>query len=135
MLHPNLGESSCMRINVTQRLLAFILLLAVSASATDGYFETGYGIKQQGQGGAGIALPEDSLVGATNPAGLISIGDRFDFGLTLFRPFRDATINGNELPPGYPDVNGGYDANRVKNFFIPELGYSHLLKPNIALGV
>jgi hypothetical protein len=48
-------------------LLAFTLLLAIPASATDGYFSTGYGIKQQGQGGAGIAFPEDSLAAATNP--------------------------------------------------------------------
>jgi long-chain fatty acid transport protein len=32
-------------------------------------------------------------------------------------------------------VNGIYDANRVKNFELPELGYSRLYRPNIALGV
>ena len=52
-------------------LIGFALLFVANSSfATDGYFETGYGVKQQGQGGAGVALPADSLVGATNPAGL-----------------------------------------------------------------
>ena len=131
MLHPNLGESSCMRINVTQRLLAFILLLAVSASATDGYFSTGYGVKQQGQGGAGIALPQDSLAAAINPSGMVLVGDHFDFGVTWFRPVRDATITGNELLGAQAD----YDASRKKNFFIPELGYNHLFNPKLSLGV
>jgi long-chain fatty acid transport protein len=111
------------------------LLIVNSAFATDGYFLTGYGTKQQGQGGAGVAKPGDSLAGATNPAGLILIGNRFDIGLTLFRPVRNGTISGNTLPPGYPDVNGTYDGNRVKNFELPELGYSLQYRPNLALGV
>jgi long-chain fatty acid transport protein len=32
-------------------------------------------------------------------------------------------------------VNGAYDANRVKNFELPELGYSLQYRPNLALGV
>jgi long-chain fatty acid transport protein len=39
------------------------------------------------------------------------------------------------LPPGYPDVNGTYDANRVTNFFLPDVGYSHLLRPNLVAGI
>jgi long-subunit fatty acid transport protein len=114
--------------------LAFLLIPAFSF-ATDGYFLTGYGTKQQGQGGAGIAKPADSLAGATNPAGLFLVGDRFDIGLTLFRPVRYGTIIGNQLPPGYPNVNGTYDGNRVKNFELPELGYSLHYRPNLVLGV
>jgi len=121
-----------------RRLLVVLVasLVTVDSSfATDGYFLTGYGAKQQGRGGTGVALPGDSLAGATNPAGLILVENRIDFGLTLFRPIRSGTITGNELPPGYPDVNGPYDASRVKNFSLPELGYSHLLRPNVAVGV
>ena len=116
-------------------LLAASLVTVDSSFATDGYFLTGYGAKQLGRGGTGVALPGDSLAGATNPAGLILVGNRIDFGLTLFRPTRSGSITGNQLPPGYPDVNGPYDASRVKNFFLPELGYSHLLRPNVAVGV
>src|ERR1035437_550436 len=109
--------------------------MAQSSFATDGYFATGYGAKQQGKGGAGVAAPGDSLAAATNPAGLVFVGNRIDFGLTLFRPIRSGTIVGNQLPPGYPDVNGPYDANRVTNFEIPELGYSRLYSPKLAFGV
>lgn len=65
-----------------------ILILAAPAFATDGYFSTGYGIKQLGQGGAGVAFPQDSLAAATNPAGMVFVGDRFDLGMTFFRPIR-----------------------------------------------
>jgi len=115
-------------------VMAF-LLVGDSSFATDGYFLTGFGTKQQGQGGAGVAKPADSLAGATNPAGLTLVGDRIDIGLALFRPVRFGTITGNQLPPGYPDVNGTYDANRVKNFELPELGYSLQYRPNLAVGV
>ena len=116
-------------------VLVASLVIVDSSFATDGYFLTGYGAKQQGRGGTGVALPGDSLAGATNPAGLIFVGGRIDFGLTLFRPIRSGTITGNQLPPGYPEVNGTYDASRVKDFFLPELGYSHQLRPNVAVGV
>jgi long-chain fatty acid transport protein len=120
-----------MNIHIKRRLLASILLLATPVFATDGYFATGYGIKQQGQGGAGVAFPQDSLAAAINPAGMVLVGDRFDFGVTLFRPIRSATITGND----FPGVDGAYDASRKKNFFIPELGFNHLISPRVSLGV
>jgi len=110
-------------------------LLAVdSAAATDGYFLTGYGTKQQGQGGAGIAQPADSLAGATNPAGLFLAGNRTDLGLTIFRPNRSATISNSGLPPQY-GVDGTYDANRVTTFELPEFGYSRVYSPKLAYGI
>jgi long-chain fatty acid transport protein len=115
--------------------MAFTLTLAAPMMATDGYFQTGFGVKQQGQGGAGVALPQDSLAAATNPAGMVFVGNRFDIGLTLFRPIRGGTITGNQLPPGYPNVNGTYDGSRLKNFVIPELGFNHLFNPKLSVGV
>jgi long-chain fatty acid transport protein len=120
-----------MRVNTLGRLVAFTVLLAASLPATDGYFSTGYGLKQQGQGGAGVAPPQDSLAAATNPAGMVFVGDRFDFGLTLFRPIRSGAIAGN----GFPGVDGSYDASRTKNFFVPELGYNHQLSSKVSVGV
>jgi long-chain fatty acid transport protein len=120
-----------MRINFVGRLLAATALLAASLSATDGYFSTGYGLKQQGQGGAGVALPQDSLAAATNPAGMALVGDRFDLGLSLFRPIRSGALTGN----GFPGADGTYDANRTKNFFMPELGYNHELSSKVSVGV
>jgi long-chain fatty acid transport protein len=120
-----------MSTDLKKRLLAFTLFLSIPAFATDGYFSTGYGVKQQGQGGAGVALPQDSLAAATNPAGMVFVGDRFDLGLTWFRPIRGASITGS----GAAGVDGIYDGSRKKNFFIPELGYNHLFNPKLAFGV
>jgi long-chain fatty acid transport protein len=122
-----------MRIDRKSRLLVLVLVVVVTLPgfATDGYFSTGYGVKQQGQGGAGIAFPQDSLAGAINPAGMVLVGDRFDFGVTWFRPIRNASITGNGLLGPEAD----FDASRKKNFFIPELGYNHLINPRLSFGV
>jgi long-chain fatty acid transport protein len=124
-------EISQMNTHPVTRLLALALLLALPAFATDGYFSTGFGVKQQGQGGAGIAFPQDSIAAATNPAGMVLVGDRFDFGMSWFRPIRGASVTGS----GAPGVDGVYDGSRKKNFFIPELGYNHLFNPKLAFGV
>ncbi|HUJ87377.1 MAG TPA: outer membrane protein transport protein [Burkholderiales bacterium] len=99
------------------------------ALATDGYFQDGYGMKANGMGGVGIALPQDALAPATNPAGLTMVGDRLDVGATLFRPVRGADIQGN------PGLQGTYDGNDAQNFIIPEFGYSKMINPGLAAGV
>ncbi len=101
------------------------------ATATDGYFQHGYGIKAKGMGGAGVAFPQDALAAATNPAGMAMIGDRIDFGIDWFRPIRESEIVGSPAP----GVNGVYEGSEKKNFFIPEFGYNKMISPRLALGV
>lgn len=100
------------------------------ALATNGYFSHGYGVKSQGLAGVGIALPQDGLVAATNPAGTAFVGDRLDIGATWFRPDRGADIHGNGA-----GLNGSYDANDSQNFIIPEIGYAKQLSPQWSAGV
>ena len=119
--------------NKYQLLPLAALLLSTQALATDGYFSHGYGVKSQGMGGVGIALPQDALAAATNPAGMGLIGDRIDFGLTWFRPIREAEIEGHNSPFGSAD--GTYKANESKNFFIPEFGYNKVINDQLSLGV
>jgi long-chain fatty acid transport protein len=115
-----------------RKLLPLLAVLAATnANATDGYFAHGYGVKSQGMGGVGIALPQDALGAAANPAGMGLIGDRVDFGVTWFRPQREAEITGT--PFGFAD--GKYDANDSENFFIPEFGYNRVINPDVTLGV
>ncbi|MCB5185091.1 outer membrane protein transport protein [Methylobacillus gramineus] len=104
--------------------------IASIASATDGYFAHGYGVKSQGVGGVGIALPQDALVSASNPAGLAWVGDRLDIGATWFRPQREAEIENNAGP-----INGKYDANDKENFIIPEIGYNKQVSETLNAGV
>lgn len=123
-------NTSAMKFSL-KLLPLFVLLASSEASATDGYFAYGYGVKSQGMGGVSIALPQDALAAATNPAGMGLIGDRIDLGATWFRPIRETEISGN-LGPG---VNGTYDANESKNFIIPEFGYNRQINPDVTLGV
>lgn len=99
------------------------------AAATNGYFSHGYGIKSKGMGGAGIALPQDTLAAAINPAGMVLVGNRLDAGVDWFHPARGSEIRGN----AWPDAN--YDANDKEDFFIPEFGYNKMLDERTSLGV
>lgn len=111
--------------------LALSLLGASNAFATDGYFSHGIGVKSQGIGGVGIALPQDALAGAINPAGTAWVGERVDGGLTWFSPKREAEIIGN----GVPGANGRYSGNDTKHFFSPEFGYVKQFSPTTSGGV
>jgi long-chain fatty acid transport protein len=110
--------------------LPLLAVIPLQAHATDGYFSHGYGVKAQGAGGVGIALPQDTLSIAANPAGLTTIGNRLDIGATWFRPVRDAEIEGSPAA-----INGKYDGNDTENFLIPEFGYSKQLNDTTTVGV
>ncbi len=105
-------------------------LAPIPALATTGYFQQGYGIMSKGMGGVGIALPQDSLAAATNPAGMAWVGNRIDGGLDWFSPNRSAEIVGNGA-----GLNGNYDGNGRKSFLVPEFGFNRMVSPNLALGV
>jgi long-chain fatty acid transport protein len=107
-----------------------VLAPLAAAHATDGYFSEGYSTINQGMGGASIAYPRDTLTIATNPAGLISVGNRADIGIEFFVPDRGASIAGNAFGP-----DQGYSANGQTNYYLPSLGYSHLVTPDLALGI
>ena len=113
--------------------LAALMLAAFAADtthATNGYFQQGYGIKAQGIGGAGIALTQDGLAAAANPAGGVFLDERFDLGVSWFAPKRSADIAGSAAP-----VNGSYDGNGKKHFYIPELGLVRQIGPRLAAGI
>jgi len=104
------------------------------AYATNGYFSHGFGIKSKGMAGVGIAMGQDSLAAATNPAGMVLVGDRIDLGVDLFRPTRGAEVSGNICGPGC-SLDGSYDGNDTSIFAIPEFGYNKMMNPNMSLGV
>lgn len=118
----------------SKQTVAFMALLASQQTfATDGYLSQGYGVKSQGIGGVGIALPQDSLAAASNPAGMGLVGDRVDAGLTLFRPERQATLSGTAGGSGAFD--GTFQGNGRDIFLIPEAGYNKQVTPEVSLGV
>lgn len=100
------------------------------AFATNGYFTHGYGVQAQGTAGTAIALPQDALAIANNPAGISSLGQRADIGATLFNPDRSASIKGNAA-----GANGQYDGNSKEYFVIPEFGYIQPLAHDVTVGL
>ena len=120
-------------MQVRQRIIVASLAILnwpLAASATNGYFSHGYGVRSQAVAGVGIALPQDGLAAAANPAGTAFVGNRLDAGASLFRPDRGASIQGNAY-----GADGDYSANGTRNFFIPELGYARQLSPELAVGL
>ncbi len=98
--------------------------------ATNGYFAHGYGMKAKGMGGVGIALAQDAMAAATNPAGMATVGNRIDFGLDLFMPDRTATWGAN----GFGVTTGDYRSGR-RLFGIPEFAYNREWGKDSTLGV
>jgi len=110
--------------------LAVALLSPALAGATNGYFAHGYGAKSLGMAGVGIALPQDALAAATNPAGTGEVGDRLDLGLSVFAPRRGSEIVGNAF-----GADASYSGSDRKTFLLPELGYARRVSQTTAVGI
>lgn len=108
-----------------------VLAAPVAVQATNGYFAHGYGIKAKGAGGVGIALAQDAMAAATNPAMIIAVGNRFDVGMELFRPDRGATTLNNMGNA----VVGTFDGNDASSFLIPEFGYTSKIDDTRSWGI
>ncbi|MBI1173770.1 MAG: long-chain fatty acid transporter [Sideroxydans sp.] len=122
---------------IKQKVLVSVLiaggLISPLAHATDGYFSHGYGMKAKGMGGAGIALPQDALAAATNPAGMVMVGDRIDFGIDYFKPTRSAQTVGTAGGTGALDQS--LNGNGTSSFLIPEFGYNKMISSDTSLGI
>lgn len=111
------------------RVFAFMALagLATNVQATNGYFSHGYGMKAKGMAGVATTSLDDAFGGANNPASMAFAGNRFDLGAEIFSPIREASRSG-----GFINGTSESDSNV---FLVPELGYNHMINPNLALGV
>jgi len=111
--------------------LALAACAPFAAQATDGYFSHGYGMQSKGMAGAAAAVAESAFGGANNPATMVFAGGRFEIGADLFSPWRKSSRTGS--PPGVGlDASSESDSNY---FVIPELGYNHMVSPNMSWGV
>lgn len=110
--------------------LLIFLLSPTTTLATAGHFQLGYGLKAKAMGGAAIAYPQDALAAASNPAGMVWIGNRVDAGIERFAADRGSEITGNTL-----GLTGNRDANGRKVFPVPEFGFNHMVDERHALGV
>jgi len=99
------------------------LLLTTPLWATNGYFTHGTGTKNKGMAGAGLAMPEDAISVANNPASALSNTGKYDLGIAVFSPLRsyettDSLYNGQggtfTIGPNKIDSDNNY-------FYIPHM--------------
>jgi long-chain fatty acid transport protein len=104
---------------MTVTVLVISLGAAGSAFATNGYFTHGIGTKNKSMAGSGIALPEDAIDMANNPAVAPFVGDQFIVGLALFSPHRDYETSESELNGQFNSFTIGPNSLDSKNKLFP----------------
>lgn len=112
------------------------LLVTTPLWATNGYFTHGTGTKNKGMAGSGMALPEDAIAIANNPAATLATTGKYDLGVAIFSPLRsyktsDSQINGNfgAFTIGPNDLDSD---NEI--FFIPHMAGSWKISDESAWG-
>ena len=102
-----------------------------SVQATNGYSPTGFGTINKGMVGAGVALPQDAMAAATNPAGMGLVGHRIDVGAALFSPSdRGYTANDDGVY-----IEPGKFTSENDLFLIPHFGWNKPLSEQSTLGI
>ena len=94
-------------------------------SATEGYFQEGYGARQKALAGAGVANGRDATAASLNPAGLVHVENEIDVAATIFSPRRQMVGSG---PPGFTPT-GEVDSDR-NWFVIPNIARNWRLDGN-----
>ncbi len=129
---------------LTTVAVAAALVAAPLANATNGYFKIGYGAKNRGMGGAGMAFAQDALAPAVNPAALAGVGNRFDAGAEIFNPQREGGLDASGMlvdaarfPFVAADAQGQNAAadSGATIFAIPNFGISRDMGGGLTMGL
>ena len=117
-------------------VLTLYLLVTSSAFATNGYFSHGTGVKNKSMAGAGVAFPMDAMAGATNPAGMSFIGNRYDVGATLFMPDRKYSSSASMANGmgGAFTIGPNSETSDDKWFIIPSFGINKDINETTSIG-
>ena len=124
--------------SINKRLIACAVTAALTvpmtAMATNGYFAHGYGTKNKGLAGGGVALSQDAMAAATNPAGMVTVGDRLDLGLAIFSPSSRGYSETDQFT-GF--VSGASSSQESDNdfFLIPHIGRNWMLDSDSSIGL
>ena len=128
--------------------LAVTGIIPASVLATNGFFSHGWGTRSKAMAGVAAALPQDTLVSATNPAGMAFLGNRLDLGLAFFSPSPRGyeansdfamqpvqTANGNIMMPSGAFITPGEYESQLDWFAIPSVGYNREIDSRSAIGI
>ena len=124
---------------INKRLIACAVTAALTvpmtAMATNGYFGHGYGTKNKGLAGGGVALAQDAMAAATNPAGMVTVGDRMDLGVALFSP-SPRSYTDDDPAVGFVSGPAGSGQESDNDYFlIPHFGRNWMLDSDSSIGV
>jgi long-chain fatty acid transport protein len=126
--------------------LGLFASLCLSSSSADALLAS---VKALGMAATAVAYPQDALVGAFNPAGMVDVGDRFDAGLSWEHVRGHIKIKNNVVTPlvaalnpvfagfiGAPNplTNGKFNAFGTKDFFNPDFGINKMIGCDISVG-
>lgn len=119
---------------LVSRTLVFMASMSIAAGAyaTNGYFLIGYGSKARAMGGASVALGNDTLSAAANPATLSDLDMktmRIDLAGELFVPRRAAYQNSSILGGVYSEKSGS------NLFLIPAMGGAYKFNRRLTVGM
>jgi long-chain fatty acid transport protein len=121
-----------MRSNLLFLLLS--LTIPLTANATNGLFGHAYGSRQSGIAGSGVAFPQDALIAAINPAGVVQLNKSREIDLQYFAPMREYTVNPSPASGAFPPFPGPTVESDSEAFWIPSLGLNWLLSSDQAIG-
>lgn len=126
-----------MNISSKKIMLVLTCMLASSAAlATNGYNSHGIGTKNKAMAGAGMAIPDEAIAIANNPASLTEIGEAFDFGLSVFSPKRKYQASASQVNGNFGAFTLGPDAQTSGSniFFIPDIAGTWVIDDNSGWG-
>ncbi len=119
-------------ITLLSAAIALALIVPGASYATNGMFLMGFGAKSRGMGGVAVAMPQDSIAGAVNPATIFSAGSRLDVGVDIFRPI--ATSSLGQDTSRYTEKSRINEMGIENIFFMPNAG-GIMKMSNMAMGV
>ncbi len=115
-------------------LVAGSVAASSSALATNGMFMIGFGSKSIGMGGVGVAVPQDGLSMASNPATISDVPERFDLDVSLFHVKADAIL-GDVQEKSVGGLGGDSGAaNWPGLYMMPGLGYVERINDKLTFG-
>lgn len=115
-------------------LAAAALLVAAPAFATNGMRMIGFGPVQDSMGGASVGAPLDASIQVTNPAGLVDVGTRADFGAIYFNPSVKAADLTMSMGAPTPTNLGTFESKRPASP-IPSVALAYQIDKGLAFGV
>ncbi len=126
-----------MNLSSKRILLTLACLLAIPAAfATNGYNSHGIGAKNKAMAGAGMAIPDEAVAIANNPASLTELGDAFDFGISIFSPKRKYKTTASQANGNFGAFTLGPDSQTSNSniFFIPDIAGTWKIDDNSGWG-